>query len=356
MIEARKQNFASIQAGRGIAALLVVLYHASARIFVQQKYGGMSVFGGVFDFGHAGVDFFFVLSGFIVAYVHGEELNRPERLFNYLRNRLLRVYPVYWLVLTGFLLLTLLPLGFNSEMKLTPEIISSSYFLMGRFDQPTVVNVAWTLFHEISFYFVFALAIYSLRLGVVVATIWLIDIACQSMGMGFLPSYLGDSVNLLFVFGVAVWWLTKYYANSIPMLVFWIGLLMFLMLGMIEVSMSFFTLPQNHLLYGIASALMICALISREKKSALEIPAFFGVLGTASYSIYLTHFPVMSVIAKLHNTSLGYHVPITIFFIVIVAVCVALGVVFHYFIELPLMRYLKKNFVHRHNFKEKKDV
>ena len=48
---------------------MVVLYHASGSIFTKYFVGERPV-GRVFDFGYAGVDFFFVLSGFIMLHVH----------------------------------------------------------------------------------------------------------------------------------------------------------------------------------------------------------------------------------------------------------------------------------------------
>ncbi len=62
---------------------------------------------GLFAFGHAGVDFFFVLSGFIILHVHAGDIGRPVRLGHYLQRRFTRVYPFYWVVF----LLALLAMG-----------------------------------------------------------------------------------------------------------------------------------------------------------------------------------------------------------------------------------------------------
>ncbi len=65
-----RRRWSSVQAGRGIAAVLVVLAHTSASVFDQRKYWPANPVGPLFDFGHAGVEFFFVLSGFIILYAH----------------------------------------------------------------------------------------------------------------------------------------------------------------------------------------------------------------------------------------------------------------------------------------------
>ncbi|NBQ54213.1 MAG: acyltransferase, partial [Proteobacteria bacterium] len=47
-----------------------------------------------------GVDFFFVLSGFIILHAHMDDIGRPARLGRYLWRRAVRVYPIYWICLT----------------------------------------------------------------------------------------------------------------------------------------------------------------------------------------------------------------------------------------------------------------
>ena len=77
----------SLQACRAVAALLVVLFHASVGIFNLPKYFGCKPFGPVFDFGFVGVDFFFVLSGFIMVYVHAADFGQPRALGAYFWKR-----------------------------------------------------------------------------------------------------------------------------------------------------------------------------------------------------------------------------------------------------------------------------
>src|SRR4051794_15071476 len=93
----------SLQACRAMAAILVVLYHTSHGIFRLDKYFGHKPFGHVFDFGFAGVDFFFVLSGFIMMHVHGRDIGQPRAFASYLWKRFSRIYPAYWIVFAAIL-------------------------------------------------------------------------------------------------------------------------------------------------------------------------------------------------------------------------------------------------------------
>ena len=67
-----RDRLVGIQAARGAAALLVVFYHAGRMLSLDQ-YVGNDPLRGLFRFGHAGVDFFFVLSGFIIYFVHHKD-------------------------------------------------------------------------------------------------------------------------------------------------------------------------------------------------------------------------------------------------------------------------------------------
>src|SRR5580692_2096905 len=86
-----------IQLARGAAAVLVVLYHAGRGLALPQYLGHVPL-GGLFNFGHAGIDFFFVLSGFIIFTVHHGDIGRPSALPRYVWRRLARIYPIYWVV------------------------------------------------------------------------------------------------------------------------------------------------------------------------------------------------------------------------------------------------------------------
>ena len=89
-----RAELTTLQAGRGIAALLVVLYHASG-LFSSNKYWQTIVLKGVFGFGFAGVEYFFVLSGFIMLHVHRKDIGKPAALVSYFRKRIERIYPAY---------------------------------------------------------------------------------------------------------------------------------------------------------------------------------------------------------------------------------------------------------------------
>jgi peptidoglycan/LPS O-acetylase OafA/YrhL len=69
----------------------------------------------VFQFGHAGVDLFFVISGFIITYVHYDDIGTPSRLGRYAARRFQRIYPLYWLATLVTLILGVVGWHFSPQ-------------------------------------------------------------------------------------------------------------------------------------------------------------------------------------------------------------------------------------------------
>src|SRR5438552_3385805 len=96
-------RLANIEAMRGVAAMLVVLFHAGSYVAESRHYGG-TVLGGLYVAGRAGVDVFFVLSGFILAWVYDRGASPPQAgaarpsLARYAWRRATRILPAYWII------------------------------------------------------------------------------------------------------------------------------------------------------------------------------------------------------------------------------------------------------------------
>ncbi len=93
----------SLEGLRGLAALLVALFHA----YVFGRWGGLPAQSGVLAHAWLFVDLFFVISGFVMAATYAERLHTPAMLASYLVRRLFRLYPLH-LVTTGSVILAAL--------------------------------------------------------------------------------------------------------------------------------------------------------------------------------------------------------------------------------------------------------
>ena len=103
-----------------------------------------------------------MLSGFFIYFAHCNDIFQPKKLVNYVKKRLIRIFPAYWIV---FLLVYFLAMLFDSLKHTVPHdafvllksllLLPQDKTLFGSSGTP-VITVAWTLQYEIFFYLLFA--------------------------------------------------------------------------------------------------------------------------------------------------------------------------------------------------------
>lgn len=337
----QRATFRSIEAERGIAALLVVLFHAD-KVMLNPAYWHAHVFGGLLVAGHAGVEFFFVLSGFIIAHVHAADIGRPERLRRYVTRRFERIYPLYWLVLTGVVALAVLGPDVNSLRHVDNAAIASSYLLAGTDSHGGALTVSWTLFHEVLFYLAFAVLIVDRSAGIAIGAVWAgLIVAAATVGVGGLPAYVTSPLNLLFAAGALAQIAVRTRRIRHPLLWAVIGIASFFALGVEEAWAPMLPGGARDLLYGLASAIALAGIVSRECDRPMAVPAPLSMLGAASYSIYLVHFPALSVVARvMRRAGLTGALPAELGCALLVTAVVVLGIALHVAVERPLLAWL----------------
>jgi peptidoglycan/LPS O-acetylase OafA/YrhL len=332
-IDQLRRPLTTIQAGRGMAALLVVLFHLTKTIFNTPQYWAQPILGNAFLFGHAGVNFFFVLSGFIIFHAHASDIGQPAELKRYAWRRATRIYPPYLLVLVVIVAAYALVPALNTAPP-SPTELATSVFLVGPHERPPLA-VAWTLFHEVAFYAVFAVAIFNARAGLIVGGIWA-ALCAVSLFTPAKDIYVLSPLNLLFGFGI----LARLVINRPVPGALWLAILggaLFLGLGMEEVYHPVISAEFRHLLYGAASFLLIVGMARAEISNGLVAPRWMTFLGDASFSIYLVHYPALSVFAKIFTR---LPLPPLVSFVLMAIGCLAAGSVFYLIAEKPLVRLL----------------
>ncbi len=324
----------ALQAGRAVAALSVVLYHANNFTIPLRLYDGQTVWIG-FGMGYSGVEFFFVLSGFIMIYVHSRDFNYPSSLGKYLRKRAARIYPIYWVVLVALILLYQVADGLAPEALSEPRVVVTSIFLIPD-PQRTILPVAWTLKHEIVFYAVFAVFLVNVRLALAIFALWAGGclVAMFPPQSSFPVDFILSPYNLLFVAGLLV---GRFYralpaAAALPLL--GLGIVGFLAVGMSEQYGINWSLPIRTLGYGLAATASIAALA----RGAFAVPLWAVFLGDASYSLYLVHLPAMNLLAvPVGYLNLQDWLSPPLMFCILVGFAVAAGAAFHLVVERPLL-------------------
>ena len=336
-------KFRGIEAARGVAAVLVAAYHAS-RLVAQPRYAGEPPAGGLFGDFNAGVDFFFVLSGFLITWVHWFDIGRPDRLSHYIVRRFTRIYPTYWVALLPALLASLLHFGSTATTSPTPAVIICSILLLPNAVQP-VLGVAWTLVFEVFFYCMFALAI---KVGVraaFAAILWGCLILAYNMfraSPSFPGSFILNAYNLEFLIGVAIASLLRQIEFPFGRWLAATGAVLFivLMLTRVERFAGDIDLP-SRLGFGICAAMFVVGAVEIERSRGFSVPAWLGLLGAASYSIYLLHTliePVVLLAAWPHIKGISP----TIVTIALACCGAAAGIIFHILVERPLMMRVRR--------------
>ena len=329
----------NIQVLRGLAALLVVFVHLQDLV----RLGGASQ--GIFAWGNSGVDVFFVISGLIMVQATAR---RPVGPALFMRQRLTRVVPLYWLVTLGVFTLVWLWPGLFSSTDADPIKLAKSLAFIP-YQRPDgelhpLVFLGWTLNYEMAFYLLFSVGLLAGRARLV------------------LP---------LFVLGLAVV-AGLIFAPTTPLARFYTAPVILEFAGGMLLGAGRGRLPQGRVAALAAAIAGACALVLMlaaptlwpgvDRAVAAGLPALVIVaaalvleksgyvakwpmarrIGDASYSIYLTHFFVTAAVTKL-AAKLGMTswpelagLMMLAFGLVILA-----GLAVHYWVELPLTRLFK---------------
>jgi peptidoglycan/LPS O-acetylase OafA/YrhL len=346
------KKFQYIEMARGVAALLVVLHHATLD---APSFYGSNPFGNFFYFGMAGVDFFFVLSGFIIYYIHADDVFTLNGVRTYVLKRIIRIYPIFLIV--SLLLLSaymLLPHWSNRENLTDISFLITSFLLLPS-DNPPLLSVSWTLVHEMFFYSIFIFVIWKKNIGLTIFILWGITILYASLFLTELVypySFYLSNFNLEFLLGVIVAAIIRTgifkKLQNYAYVCMGLGLMVFLFNGMnvnyqlIEVG-NFRTI----MFYGISSAMIIYGLVQFPKiKKENFFLKMWLLLGSASYSIYLVHYPVQQILNRgIVRFELNSLVNENTIFLMIVIVSTVGGIVLHLWLEKPILKYLRKKFI-----------
>lgn len=314
-----------LEAMRGIAAMWVLLCHTG--MAVRDFVGGHEI--RLVANGYLGVDFFFVLSGFIIAHSSEQLAVSGRGLREYVTARALRIYIPYLPVgLTMLAALSVFP-SLSAGTRNEVSILSSLTLLPS--SAPPALSLAWTLVHEMVFYAVFSLFFISRKLLVAVLVIWaLAIIAAWATRMGYsrMGSYVLSPLNLCFVLGVALSWFTRRgLDNRIAFAC--------VAAGVVLVTSQALMLQPNRMLVAIGFAGLVAA--ARAPAALAARPG--GVLltlGAASYALYLVHSPVISLVVRaVRNLP-----PLPAFLLLSCAALVA-GLAYHAFYERRALRWVR---------------
>jgi peptidoglycan/LPS O-acetylase OafA/YrhL len=207
------RQFFSIQVLRAFAATMVVIAHAQDDAGVAAAGAGVA-FERAFPLPWAaGVDLFFVVSGFVMVYSSENLFATGDGATQFLGRRIARIVPLYWLATAIFVVLALR--GAAAGRVLAPsvgEVLSSLSFLpwpraLDGAPRP-VLSLGWTLEYEMFFYLVFACFL-GLRRNRAVAAVAAFLVAIVAIGWFAAPqnialAFWSDPIVLEFALGMGI--------------------------------------------------------------------------------------------------------------------------------------------------------
>ncbi|GAB4024314.1 acyltransferase family protein [Spirosoma koreense] len=340
-----RKVFNTIQILRGVAALIVVFFHLTLG---YERRGQELIIGGLFQNGFAGVDLFFVISGFVIMHTSHGYFGTPAYFGSYMRKRLIRIYPIYWItliiIISGLLLVEFITKKPIDYLPTTWFLMVSSFLLLP--NHPNINGVTWSLSFELYYYLLFGLLIVARQLWPVVALVLLLSgagIIFPTLFTEQFPSlyFFFSPYNLEFASGVLAWWVVRHYK---PTTILCMGLLALSGIWLVMHEGTLFEEAARRVkLYGVSSFLVVLAFTGLEERGWFRpssINRAFMKIGDASYLIYITHFPFLPFYNKLVvslSTSLWWqHIAAFSFAGIITLVCLEL----HRRFEAPLVKKL----------------
>lgn len=342
------KKFQSLQIFRGLAALTVLFFHIDT--VIREKFAYPNSLA-IFKQGVSGVDFFFVLSGFIIMYAHYRDFGQKGKVLSYFWKRFQRIYPIYWIISLGVVAVYIL-MGKNviHSFGINPAFIIKSVTLWQQW--PLIIPTAWTLSYEVYFYLIFGLCLIFLtpNLTMIAAAAYALIVAALNY-LGTAPNQVIplDFYILEFVFGVFSAWLVI--NRPLPKLrtsalLFTLSCILVIVVWTIYSIYDFsgaMVIKYRALSYGIPFALLVTSSVWLDKNLRLKPVFFFSRLGDASYVLYLIHPAVIlfsAVMLKNHVTVTKDTVGFVIALFTLVGISASFIV--HFAVEKPLLRLLRR--------------
>lgn len=293
------------------------------------------------NFGAAGVDIFFIISGFIMVHATRDAnafTGARHQAIDFLVRRAIRVIPLYWLALL-----------YNSKRAIVEGSVSPGFLYDFLFipristerggDIAPSLPMGWTLNMEMVFYLLFAIAILfgSRKYLVLVSSVLAVVLAGVLWDFNSVPlTFWTDSVFGEFALGIGVYFLFKSrrWTPSTPVAA------LLLVLGFAGLALPNDDTPRL-VADGPFAALVVWSALYLAP--AIGKVRLLGLLGDASYSIYLTHAFALGICYKVLNmVDMSAPTPFNIAFVM--AFCVVgsalLGIAVYYALEKPMLKWM----------------
>lgn len=329
----------NLQALRALAAFAVVFVHMD--LFAKP----LGIPGKWLAFGNAGVDIFFVLSGFLMVYT--TQL-KPVSGTQFALNRFIRVAPLYWLItLVVFGIALAMPGLLGATRPDWGELAKSLAFIPFQKSNGLVMPVlfvGWTLNYEMAFYLIFA-AMLGVTGSRVQPTAYLsiaVIVLLVAVGLLFrLPAvelrFFTKQIMLEFAFGMIVALALARGGTVSPRIAL---PLLVISLAALGLGATVFEGWPRAVVSGLPATLVVLCTLWLDRSGWKLQNRHVAMLGDASYALYLTHPFALQGVGKLVPDGAPAAVVVAML-VGAVALAQAMAIAIHFAIEKPLTRKLR---------------
>jgi exopolysaccharide production protein ExoZ len=328
---------------RAFAAASVVVHHIL--VVAVQKAGYQYKFPST---AAAGVDFFFLISGFIMVYTHFDDFGEVGSPAAFIWRRVIRVVPLYWIATTAtIVLLLVIPGAFSTQTLKWDNVVPSYLLLLSR--EPdgslnTILPTGWTLCYEMYFYALFALLLFLSRcLFLIIAGLVFAAGLAMHAAKFDVPVWATVATNPL---------LLEFYLGTLIAFLFIQGYSLRPLLAVVGAAASIATafllgdpVPSDWIMrvlyWGLPAAVILSAAISLER-AGLRVPRLLTSLGESSYSLYLFHIFLVVAFAKIWSyADLAETLPVYVLGLLSFVGALGISHMIYLHIEKPLTGWLR---------------
>jgi len=335
------KEYWTVRALRFVAALAVICVHST--FYTHERLApGLPVY----DQGAHGVRLFFVISGFVMILSSERLATQARGWLTFAIKRILRIVPLYWLMLLLKIAMLLGTRNLALHTKLDPIFALKSFLFIPALDLDGKImplhGVGWTLNFEMFFYLLFTIALL-LRMPPVrfIAPVLVLCAALSLLVTPDWPVALQFYCNPVVVDFLAGMMIARWCQRGLvlPAGIAWA----LVAIGLLGLFLPI--LPDTHslgpsLLITAFSAATIVGAGALEPRIGTRLPSWAVFMGAASYSLYLIH-PLIApisptVFARLH---LHWAIPAVLGSI---AVALVSGALLYVFVETPMSRFFNR--------------
>lgn len=373
-----KPHYALLDGLRGVAALLVVIYHIFEGFsFAEATDGAGSGLITTLNHGHIAVDFFFILSGFVISYAYDDRWS-TMRLGSFFKRRLIRLHPM--LVMGAVIgVLAFAVMGFERwdgtvaptswvmvalllTMCMIPAVPGVPYEVRGNGEMFPLNGPSWSLFFEYLGNMLYALfmrrmstrvlAGFTVLLGVLHGWFFIGNVSGYDMiGVGWTidtVNFWGGLVRMLFPFSMGMLLARTFRPKKVKG-AFWICSIVLLALFAVPYIPSEGALSLNSLYeyVCIAGIFPVLVWLGACGSSTVTEEGWTGrvnkFLGDLSYPLYIVHYPIMYIFyAWLIRNDVYSFSGCWALALTVIAASLVLAVLCLKFYDMPVRKWLSK--------------